>query len=91
MQEAPPQRSVRGFFIGAPPREIELVVLRDFGHVNADAELVTALNYRVSRHLGASRRALFDDLEQSAHSPADPIFPWSQIASAGFFDGARRS
>ena len=37
------------------------------GELNAAiAELVTALNNRVTRHLGASRRALFDDLERSA-------------------------
>jgi len=40
----------------------------------AIAELVTALNNRVTRHLGASRRALFDDLERSALKklPAEP-------------------
>ena len=41
------------------------------GELNAAiAELVTALNNRVTRHLGASRRALFDDLERSAPRPA---------------------
>jgi transposase len=40
----------------------------------AIAELVTALNNRVTRHLGASRQALFDDLERSAlkRLPAEP-------------------
>jgi transposase len=33
------------------------------------AELVTQINNRVSRHLGASRRALFEDLERSALKP----------------------
>jgi transposase len=33
------------------------------------AELVTQINDRVSRHLGASRRALFDELERSAFKP----------------------
>ena len=45
------------------------------GELNAAiAELVTALNNRVTRHLGASRRALFDDLERSALKklPAEP-------------------
>jgi transposase len=45
------------------------------GELNAAiAELVTALNSRVTRHLGASRRALFDDLERSALKklPAEP-------------------
>ena len=35
----------------------------------AIAELVTQINNRVSRHLGASRRALFDDLERWALKP----------------------
>ena len=35
----------------------------------AIADQVTALNNRVTRHLGASRRALFDDLERSALKP----------------------
>lgn len=35
----------------------------------AIAELVTQLNNRVSRHLGASRRALFEDLERPALKP----------------------
>jgi transposase len=35
----------------------------------AIAELVTQINNRVSRHLGASRRALFGDLERSALKP----------------------
>jgi transposase len=40
----------------------------------AIAELVTALNNRVTRHLGASRQALFDDVERSAlkRLPAEP-------------------
>ena len=45
------------------------------GELNAAiAELVTALNNRVTRHLRASRRALFDDLERSALKklPAEP-------------------
>ena len=45
------------------------------GELNAAiAELVTALNNRVTQHLGASRRALFDDLERSALKklPAEP-------------------
>lgn len=33
------------------------------------AELVAQINNRVSRHLGASRRALFEDLERSALKP----------------------
>jgi transposase len=35
----------------------------------AVAELVTQINNRMSRHLGASRRALFDELERSALKP----------------------
>jgi transposase len=35
----------------------------------AIAELVAQINTRASRHLGASRRALFDDLERSALKP----------------------
>jgi transposase len=35
----------------------------------AIAELVAQINDRASRHLGASRRALFEDLEQSALKP----------------------
>jgi transposase len=35
----------------------------------AIAELVTQINNRVSRHLGASRRALFEELERSALKP----------------------
>ncbi|MET0471170.1 MAG: IS21 family transposase, partial [Xanthobacteraceae bacterium] len=35
----------------------------------AIAELVAQINNRASRHLGASRRALFDDLERSALKP----------------------
>jgi len=35
----------------------------------AIAELVAQLNERVSRHLGASRRALFEELEQAALKP----------------------
>jgi transposase len=35
----------------------------------AIAELVTQINDRVSRHLGASRRALFEELERSALKP----------------------
>jgi len=40
----------------------------------AIAELVAQINNRVSRHLGASRRALFDELERSAlkRLPAEP-------------------
>ncbi len=40
----------------------------------AIAELVARINNRVSRHLGASRRALFDELERSAlkRLPAEP-------------------
>ena len=40
----------------------------------AIAELVAQINNRVSRHLGASRRALFDELESSALKslPAEP-------------------
>ena len=41
----------------------------------AIAELVAQINNRASRHLGASRRALFDDLERSALKPlpAEPF------------------
>jgi len=35
----------------------------------AIAELVTQINDRMSRHLGASRRALFEELERSALKP----------------------
>jgi transposase len=35
----------------------------------AIAELVTQINARMSRHLGASRRALFEELERSALKP----------------------
>jgi transposase len=40
----------------------------------AIAELVTALNNRVTRHLGASRQRLFDEVERSAlkRLPAEP-------------------
>jgi transposase len=40
----------------------------------AIAELVAQINNRVSRHLGASRRALFEDVERSAlkRLPAEP-------------------
>jgi transposase len=53
------------------------------GELNAAiAELVTALNDRVTRHLGASRRALFDDLERAAlkRLPAEPYVyaAWKQ-------------
>jgi transposase len=41
----------------------------------AIAELVTQINNRVSRHLGASRRALFEDLERSALKPL-PVDPY---------------
>jgi transposase len=48
----------------------------------AIAELVTALNARVSRHLGASRLALFEDLERLALMPlpAEPYVyaEWKQ-------------
>ena len=39
-------------------------------------ELVTALNDRVTRHLGASRRALFEELERSALKPL-PAEPYT--------------
>ncbi|MGF6313588.1 transposase [Bradyrhizobium sp. i1.8.4] len=42
----------------------------------AIAELVAQLNNRVSRHLGASRRALFDEIERSALKPP-PASPTS--------------
>ena len=53
------------------------------GELNAAiAELVVALNNRVTRHLGASRRALFDDLERAAlkRLPAEPYVyaAWKQ-------------
>jgi transposase len=41
----------------------------------AIAELVTQINNRVSRHLGASRRALFEDLGRSALKPL-PVEPY---------------
>jgi len=45
-------------------------------------ELVTALNNRVTRHLGASRQGLFDDVERSAlkQLPAEPYVyaEWKQ-------------
>jgi transposase len=41
----------------------------------AIAELVTQINNRVSRHLGASRRALFEELERSALKPL-PAAPY---------------
>jgi transposase len=48
----------------------------------AIAELVAEINNRVSRHLGASRRALFEDVERSAlkQLPAEPyVFAeWKQ-------------
>jgi hypothetical protein len=34
---------------------------------DAVRDCVTTLNERASRHLGASRRALFDDVERSVH------------------------
>ena len=54
-----------------------------FAELNAAiAELVTQLNNRVTRHLGASRRALFEELERSALKPlpAEPyVFAeWKQ-------------
>jgi len=42
----------------------------------AIAELVTALNNRVTRHLGASRRMLFEELEQPALKSL-PIEPYT--------------
>ena len=36
---------------------------------DAVRDCVTTLNERTSRHLGASRRALFDDVERSALKP----------------------
>jgi transposase len=42
----------------------------------AIAELVAQINDRVSRHLGASRRALFEDLERSALKPL-PAEPYT--------------
>jgi hypothetical protein len=39
-------------------------------------ELVTQINSRVSRHLGASRRALFAELERSALKPL-PVEPYT--------------
>ena len=48
----------------------------------AIAELVTALNNRVTRHLGASRQRLFDEVERSAlkRLPAEPYVyaEWKQ-------------
>jgi transposase len=48
----------------------------------AIAELVTALNNRVTRHLGASRQGLFDELERSAlkRLPTEPYVyaEWKQ-------------
>ena len=48
----------------------------------AIAELVTALNNRVTRHLGASRQGLFDEVERSAlkRLPAEPYVyaEWKQ-------------
>ena len=41
----------------------------DFVGAWAIAELVAQINTRMSRHLGASRRALFEDLERSALKP----------------------
>jgi transposase len=41
----------------------------------AIAELATQINNRASRHLGASRRALFEDLERSALKPL-PVEPY---------------
>ena len=41
----------------------------------AIAELVTQLNARVTRHLGKSRRALFDDVERPALRPL-PVGPY---------------
>ena len=41
----------------------------------AIAELVAHINNRVSRHLGASRRALFEELERSALKPL-PVEPY---------------
>jgi transposase len=49
----------------------------------AIAECLTTLNNRVSRHLGASRRALFDRVERSALKalPAEPFefAAWKQV------------
>ena len=49
----------------------------------AIAECLTTLNNRVSRHLGASRRALFDEVERAALKPlpAEPFefAAWKQV------------
>jgi hypothetical protein len=56
----------------------------------AVAELVARINNRASRHLGASRRALFEDPERSALKPlpAEPyVFAeWKDGLSSGFGD-----
>ena len=56
----------------------------------AVAELVAQINNRASRHLGASRRALFEDPERSALKPlpAEPyVFAeWKDGLSSGFGD-----
>jgi len=46
---------------------------------DAVRDCVTTLNERTSRHLGASRRALFDDLERSALKPL-PAEPYAYAA-----------
>jgi transposase len=53
----------------------EPAVNRTYAEMAAIAELVTQINNRVSRHLGASRRALFEDLERSALKPL-PVEPY---------------
>ena len=47
----------------------------------AIAELVAQLNNRMSRHLGASRRALFEELERAAATVSDrpALQPWIQM------------
>jgi hypothetical protein len=48
----------------------------------AIAQLVTQINNWVSRHLGASRRAMFDELERSAQIIAgEPTEPAEQSAT----------
>jgi transposase len=60
-------------FIIAKLRNRQFFTLAELN--TAIAELVTQINDRVTRHLGASRRALFEELERSALKPM-PVEPY---------------
>jgi transposase len=64
-------------FIVAKLRNKRFFSLADLN--GAIRELVTALNERVTRHLGASRRALFEGIERPALKPL-PVEPYAFAA-----------